>query len=92
MSGTPRTRLAVAVLALALAPAVGCNSHKGDYAKDGDTGAAAPAATRDLSETKKAPDSTTGVSRSTGRPGISGDSMGRSSDTANAVKKPGTRP
>ena len=91
--GAPRLGLA---LALALAPAlgasVGCNTHKDQYVREGDTGAAAPATKRDLSETKNAPDSTAGVSRRTGQPGVSGDSLGRRKETVNAVKQPGKKP
>jgi hypothetical protein len=66
--------LGVALLACAVLGA--CTDRK-RYANDADTGAAAPATKRDMSETEKAPDSTAGVSRMTGKPGIAGDTSGR---------------
>jgi hypothetical protein len=92
---TRRARsLVVSALALAAgALAAGCDTKKGEYQGDADTGAAAPATVRDMSETKQAPDSTAGVARATGQPGISGDTTGRRKETDNPTRKvPGKTP
>jgi hypothetical protein len=54
---------------------IGCGD-KSKHATDGDTGAAAPATTRDMSATPNVGDSTTGVSNPTGRPSSAGDTLG----------------
>jgi hypothetical protein len=66
----------VAILTTMLvAGVVGCG-EKSQHASDGDTGAAAPATTRDMSATPNVGDSTTGVSNPTGQPGMAGDTTG----------------
>ena len=62
----------------------GCST--GEYVGDGDTGRAAPATVRDMSETQRAGDSTAGHSRRTGRPGIAGDTLGRRSGSQSAPR------
>jgi hypothetical protein len=62
-------------LALAAAVAlVACTSQGGraDYAKDGDSGAAAPATVQTVNS-PNAPDSTAGVGQRSGKPGMAGD-------------------
>ena len=60
---------------LVLAAACGTEGGRSDYANDGDTGAAAPAATY-TPDAPQAPDSTAGVSERTGRDGVAGDTLG----------------
>jgi hypothetical protein len=74
MTRSTRARWALAAAALTLAA---CDSKKGEYARDGDSGAAAPATRIDTTRTPGAPDSTTGVSQPSGGPAIAGDSTGR---------------
>ena len=75
-----RTTYVLCTMALALAGACGEGSK---HATDGDTGAAAPATTRDMSATPNVPDSTAGVSNPTGQPAVAGDTMGaRSRDSS----------
>ena len=63
---------------------------KSGYVQHPDSGGAGvpPAAHRDLSETQQAPDSTTGIPRPVGKPGVAGDSAGRSK----ATQSPPTTP
>jgi hypothetical protein len=63
---------------------------KSGYVEHPDSGGAGtpPATRRDMSETPQAPESTTGVSRRTGRPGISGDTVGRSKETQSPPMTP----
>ena len=75
MKGSIVTRGLMALAAGVLLAA--CDTKKGEYVGDGDTGAAAPAARIDTTGTVGAPDSTSGVARPTGQPGIAGDSTGR---------------
>ena len=57
-----------------------------DYAKDGDTGAAAPATQQTLSPTPTMGDSTTGVSRATGTAAPAGDTTAAYNKGAGAAK------
>jgi hypothetical protein len=63
---------------------------KSGYVQHPDSGGAGvpPAADRDLSATPQAPESTTGISRPTGKPGISGDTTGRSKETQSPPTTP----
>jgi hypothetical protein len=54
----------------------GGNGGRTEYAKDGDTGAAAPATQQTLSPNPAMGDSTSGMSTRTGRPGAAGDTVG----------------
>jgi predicted small lipoprotein YifL len=56
-----------------------------DYAKDGATGAAAPATQQSLSPNPTMGDSTTGVSRGTGAAAAAGDTAGAYNKAAGAV-------
>jgi hypothetical protein len=85
----PAARSAIALLAVA---ALGACTGKSRYARDGDTGAAAPATVRDMSATPNAPDSTAGVSRPTGRPGAAGDTLGSGKGGASPVGAPRRTP
>jgi hypothetical protein len=91
--GTPRrARRRVAVLALLAAAAVGaCSPTGGGKANQTDTGQGASPSGQghpDLSATPNVPDSGSGVAGRTGRPGISGDSLGRGHDTGSAAETP----
>jgi hypothetical protein len=69
-------RLATGTAALLLSAfAVGCGD-KSKHATDGDTGAAAPATTIDMSATPRVGDSTPAVAKATGQAQVSGDTMG----------------
>ena len=70
--------LARAAAAAALITAAACDAKGGrdNYARDGDSGAAAPA-TVITPSTESAPDSTAGVSQRTGTPGAAGDRQGQ---------------
>ncbi len=57
-----------------------CGDSRKQHAVDGDTGAASPAMTRDMSATPMAPDSTKGVAHSTGG--------GAPAGTTDSTKKP----
>jgi hypothetical protein len=74
------------ILSLVLvAGVIGCGP-KSDHVP-GDTGAAAPATTRNMSATPGVPDSTAGVSNPTGRPSNPGDTLGaRGRDTTKGPK------
>jgi len=61
-----------ALLAAATALAACTKGGREDYAKDGDTGAASPAAAQTVNS-PASPDSTAGVSRRTGVPSSAGD-------------------
>ena len=63
---------ALALLGAATLAACGGAAGREDYVKDGDTGAAAPAAVQTVNQ-PTAPDSTAGISRRTGARGITGD-------------------
>lgn len=76
-------RTALALSALTLAACSGSDRH----AVDGDTGAAAPATTIDMSATPKAPDSTAGVAPSTGSAAPAG-----TTDTTKKVPSPSAVP
>lgn len=82
----------VAVVALAAAAAVGaCSPKGGGKANPTDTGQGASPSGQghpDLSATPNVPDSGSGVAGRTGRPGISGDSLGRGHDTGSAAETP----
>lgn len=76
------TQRAVMALMLAAAVLTACGSG-GKYAVDGDTGAAAPATTIDMSATPKAGDSTMGVAPATGSAAPAG-----TTDTTKKVPSP----
>ena len=79
---TTRGAALAAVFATLLATAAcgGSGGGRGDYVRDGDTGAAAPATTPTVNN-PGAPDSTAGVSQRTGTAAAAGDTLG-------AKKKP----
>ena len=79
---TTRGAALAAIVATLLATAAcgGSGGGRGDYVRDGDTGAAAPATTPTVNN-PGAPDSTAGVSQRTGTAGAAGDTLG-------AKKKP----
>lgn len=66
-----RRALSLGAVATALSACV-AEGGRGDYAKDGDSGAAAPATVQTVNAPQTA-DSTAGVSRRTGAPGAAGD-------------------
>src|SRR3954464_3615126 len=68
---------------------IGCGD-KSKHATDGDTGAAAPATTRDMSATPNVGDSTTGTSNPTGQPRIAGDTMGARARDSSKGPRAGT--
>jgi len=74
----------VALVALATFAACG-GAKQPDYAKDGATGAAAPATQQSLSPNPTMGDSTTGVSRGTGAAAAAGDTTGAYNKAAGAV-------
>ncbi|HKG91876.1 MAG TPA: hypothetical protein VKA84_08300 [Gemmatimonadaceae bacterium] len=89
-----RTLTAAAALLAALA-ACGTKGGRDDYAKDGDSGAAAPA-TVPTPDASRPPDSTAGVSTQTGRPqGVAGDTLGGrhapAKDSSAGVRPAGSR-
>jgi hypothetical protein len=66
----------IAGAAVVVALTLGCGPTEDRTYREGDSGRAAPAAT----PTQDArPDSTTGVARSSGQPGVAGDTIARSS-------------
>lgn len=72
--------------AIALVATAACTSPQGGaqdtgYATDADTGAAAPATQTNVTPTQP-PDSTTGVSSPTGRPGAAGVPQARGANVA----------
>jgi hypothetical protein len=71
-----RARLVTAAAALLLGAFATACGEKSKHATDGDTGAAAPATTVDMSATPRVGDSTTGVAKATGQAQISGDTTG----------------
>jgi len=75
-STTTHVRRGATILAFALLASVAACGDRSKHATDGDTGAAAPATTRDMSATPSIGDSTTGVSNPTGQPSAAGDTMG----------------
>lgn len=79
-------RRAVAPLAMVAAVLAACGGDMKtpEYANDGDTGAAAPATQQTLSPNPAMGDSTTGMSRGTGRPGVAGDTAGSFGKAAGA--------
>ncbi|HEU4565019.1 MAG TPA: hypothetical protein VFS05_10240 [Gemmatimonadaceae bacterium] len=77
-----RTWRKTAPLALALVAAAACSTKEVKYSGDADTGAAAPATVRDMSETQGAPGTTDSLSERTNRPGASGDRMGRANPSS----------
>ena len=68
---------------------VGCG-EKSKHATDGDTGAAAPATTRDMSATPSVGDSTAGVSNPTGQPSSPGDTLGARARDSSKGPRAGT--
>lgn len=72
-----------ATLAAFSAAFAACNTEGGreNYARDGDSGAAAPATVVTPSD-PNVPDSTAGVSERTGQPGASGDRQAQNSTAA----------
>ena len=81
-------RIAGIAALLAACAAAGACTKKGEYAQDGDTGAAAPATKRDMSETVGAPDSTDGINQRTGRPAVAGDTSARRDPTQTPRPRP----
>ncbi|MDB4879471.1 MAG: hypothetical protein JWL60_917 [Gemmatimonadetes bacterium] len=75
-----------AALVLCAASLAACQS-RGEHAVDGDTGAAAPATTIDMSATPKTPDSTMGVAPATGSAAPAG-----TTDTTKKVGSPSALP
>ena len=67
--------IALCAATLALAACGGSSGGRSDYAKDADTGAAAPATVPKV-DAPGAPDSTAGVSERTGSRAPSGDTLG----------------
>lgn len=85
---TNRIALAPALALAAALLVAACSSGDKGYARDGDTGAAAPATTRDMSATPNAGDSTTGVTSVNGpRPtsNAAGDTLGARAKTGGAI-------
>lgn len=76
-----RTWWKAAPLAAAIVAAAACSNREGEYRGDADTGAAAPATVRDMSETEGAPGTTDSLGERTNRPGISGDPTGRANES-----------
>jgi predicted outer membrane protein len=72
----PTTRRWTFMTAAATLALAACGTKEGEYAKDGDTGAAAPATQQTLSPSPSMGDSTMGTARGTGKPGIAGDTLG----------------
>ena len=68
-----RLALRTAIMPMILLAVAGGCGDASKHASDGDTGAAAPAATRDMSATPNVPDSTAGVANPTGAPNVAGD-------------------
>jgi len=68
-----RTTIAASALSTLL---LACGAGDRQYAEPGDTPRASPNSTPTLDA---APDSTTGVARSSGQPGVAGDTISRSS-------------
>lgn len=83
MTITSRSRLLAGSAALALLTLAACGDRSKQHAVDGDTGAAAPATTRDMSATPKAGDSTAGVTPPTGSAAPAG-----TTDTTKKVSSP----
>lgn len=75
MPGTTRFSLLPLLAGVALV-ACGGGGDKPTYAKDGDTGAAAPATQQTLSPQPNMGDSTAGVAHSTGVGNAAGDTLG----------------
>src|ERR671931_2265050 len=82
-----RWRVATAVLVAGVTLAA---CKRSGYVQHPDSGGAGvpPAAHRDLSATPQVPESTTGISRQTGKPGVAGDSTGRSKATQSPPTPP----
>ena len=73
------TLVAAATLLTTLSTLLACGGTEGgrtDYAKDGDTGAAAPATQQTLSPNPAMGDSTSGMSTRTAEPQAAGDTAG----------------
>ena len=73
------TLVAAATLLTTLSTLLACGGTEGgrtDYAKDGDTGAAAPATQQTLSPNPAMGDSTSGMSTRTAEPSAAGDTAG----------------
>ena len=83
-----RTASAVLIACVALGAC-----KKGEYVQHPDSGGAGvpPAAHRDVSATPQVPESTTGISRPVGKPGVAGDSTGRSKATQSPPTTPPPR-
>jgi hypothetical protein len=90
MSRRARWRAATAVLITCVT--LGACKKPG-YVEHPDSGGAGvpPAAHRDLSATPQVPESTTGISRPVGKPGVAGDSTGRSKATQSPPTTPPPR-
>ena len=86
-------RIRIAALAtVALLAACGSEGGRGDYVKDGDTGAASPA-TVVTPDNPGAPDSTSGMSQRAGAPGVAGTRQGVNGDSGIRSSSPaGTNP
>lgn len=74
----------LAVAAMFLGACGGAKSGRSDYVKDGDSGAASPAATY-TPNPAQAPDSTLGVGGRTGAPGAAGDTLGSRGKATNST-------
>jgi hypothetical protein len=90
---TRRAARRAAWLVLLSGAVLGACGKKGNYVEHPDSGGAGrpPAMRQDMSATRQAPESTAGISRRTGKPGISGDTAGRSSETQSPSAGPGAR-
>lgn len=88
MTITLRSRLLAGTAALALGTLAACGDSNRQHAVDADTGAAAPATTRDMSATPNAPDSTAGVAAPTG----SAAPAGTTDTTRKAMPAPAPKP
>jgi hypothetical protein len=81
-----RAQLVTATAALLLGAFAMACGDKSKHATDGDTGAAAPATTIDMSATPRAGDSTAAVAKATGQPQVSGDTTGSRAKGAKPAK------
>ena len=83
MTTISRSRLLAGTAALALMTLAACGDSNRQHAVDGDTGAAAPATTRDMSATPKVGASSAGVTPPTGAAAPAG-----TTDTTKKVPSP----
>lgn len=80
--------IAATVLALGATALVGCG-RKGTARQTGDSAAGLPPAMQSSPTVPQAPESTTGLTQRTNRPGVSGDSTGRShADSSPPTRRP----